>query len=190
MRFLRGLVKSIDKLNRGAYWVVGGATILACTLVFLDVILRYFFRAPTSFGYEASLWLTLIIAVVGGGYITQAHEHITVDILYLKMPERGKRAVNYLVYLTMIFLAIVMITYGGERVIYYFNRGTRSIGGMQIYLWIKWLVIPLSGALLLLQSISEIIKETVLIVTGTPLLSVKGDTEQPNVQINQGEGAN
>jgi len=191
LRFLKRLVTLIDKANRSMFWIVGAVCVVACTIIFVDVVLRYLFSTVTPFGYEATLWATLLIALLAGGYITQIHEHITVDILYLKMGRTGKQIINYLVYAIMIFVAVVMVVYGMERVLYYFERGTKSIGGMKIYLWIKWVVVPFSGLLLGLQSIAEIIKETYYLVTGSCLLPpiVKPDKveDSQNELMKEGE---
>ncbi len=170
MVFLKGFVRVMDRINRIMYWIVGVLVFLATALVFLDVILRYIFNTVTSFGFDATLWFTLIIALLAGGYITQIHEHITVDILYLKMGQSARRFIRYVTYAMIVFLALVMITYGGERVLYYFEKGSKSIGGMRLYLWVKWTIVPISGVLLLLQTISEFIKEIYYQVKGTFLV--------------------
>ncbi|GHU65810.1 C4-dicarboxylate ABC transporter permease [Clostridia bacterium] len=167
---IRQIMKGIDSCNRFLFWVVGISIIFATFLVFLDVILRYLFRTVTTFGYDLSIWMTAVIALIGGGYITLIREHIRVDIIYLKLSEKGQNIINLIVYMMILFLAVIMIGYGFERVAFYFDKGSVAMSGFNIYIWIKWLIVPISGIFLGMQAASEFIKDSYFLKTGQKMI--------------------
>ena len=100
----------LDRAVRG----IGEATSLvflaAVALTFYEVILRYFFNAPTTWVHEVSIFLTAAAFIVAGSYTLQRKDHIRISLVFDMLPARGRRlltVVNLLIALYFLCSAAV-----------------------------------------------------------------------------------
>ena len=81
----------LDRAVRG----IGEATSLvflaAVALTFYEVILRYFFNAPTTWVHEVSIFLTAAAFIIAGSYTLQRKDHIRISLVFDMLPARGRR---------------------------------------------------------------------------------------------------
>ena len=78
----------------------------AVALTFYEVVLRYFFNAPTTWVPEVSIFLTATAFIIAGSYTLQRKDHIRISLVFDKVSERTRRwltIVNSIV--TLYFLA-------------------------------------------------------------------------------------
>lgn len=177
MKLIKGYKKGMDAINKVLFWVMSILLIFMSFMMFYDVVARYIFSKQTSFGYDLNLWLTIVLAFLGGGYAIQTKEHIVVDVAYAKFPPRIKAIVNVVSGLGMLFLAYVLIRYGMQQTMLYYDRGSIAMSGFNIHLWIKWAIVPFGGILLALQSILYEIENIYMVITDIDLDApdAKGD---------------
>lgn len=97
--------------------VVGEKTsfvfLLAVALTFYEVVLRYFFNAPTTWVHEVSIFLTAAAFIIGGSYTLQRRDHIRISLVFDSAPPRVRHwlsVVNSIV--TVYFL--VALAYGAS----------------------------------------------------------------------------
>lgn len=166
MQLIHAYKKIMGAVNRALFWVMGILLIFMSLMLFYDVIARYFFSAQTSFGYDLNLWLTIVLAFLGGGYALQTKEHIVVDAAYAHFPSRMKAAVNIVSGVAILFLSYVLIKYGMMQVMTYYSRGSVAMSGFNIPIWIKWSIVPIGGVFLGLQGILYEIENIYAAVTG------------------------
>ena len=74
----------------------------AVALTFYEVILRYFFNAPTTWVHEVSIFLTAIAFIIAGSYTLQRKDHIRISLVFDKVSERTRH------WLTMVNLIITL----------------------------------------------------------------------------------
>ena len=74
----------------------------AVALTFYEVILRYFFNAPTTWVHEVSIFLTAIAFIIAGSYTLQRKDHIRISLVFDKVSERTRH------WLTMANLIITL----------------------------------------------------------------------------------
>lgn len=60
--------------------------LLAVALTFYEVVLRYFFNAPTTWVHEVSIFLTATAFIVGGSYTLQRRDHIRISLVFDSVP--------------------------------------------------------------------------------------------------------
>lgn len=125
-----------------------------------DVILRYFFGAPTVWAYETTWMIYAAFFVLSGGYTLLHGGHISVDVLFLKLKPRTQAL------LTAIYLLVLLLPFTIVIIIWSVPWAWHSTVALDCaehttwrpYLYpIKW-TMPIGFALLALQGISEIIK--------------------------------
>lgn len=60
--------------------------LLAVALTFYEVVLRYFFNAPTTWVHEVSIFLTAAAFIIGGSYTLQRRDHIRISLVFDAAP--------------------------------------------------------------------------------------------------------
>lgn len=158
-------------------------------LVVIEVFKRYALNAPTAWVFDASNMLYGTLFMMGGAY-TLAHDgHVRGDFLYGSWPPRRQAAVDLVLYIAFFLPGIAALTWSGWT---YFqdslaiHEQTFNADPLPVYPF-KFMI-PLAGALVLMQGISEIVRCVVCLKTGewTPRLK---DAEEADVVAQQLAGS-
>lgn len=116
------------------------------TLIFINVILRYFFGKPKSVLDEFSVYFVVWGTLIGIAVALRNNHHIKVDILYNALNIRVKRCVSIFANSLGLAFALFYTYFGFELVRNYVESGQRSTDS-QFPLWIVNLIMPISGLL-------------------------------------------
>lgn len=125
----------------------GGMLFIGLTMVFINVILRYFFSKPQSILDEFSVYFVVWGTMSGLSVALRNDHHIKVDMLYNYLPTRVKWCVSIFANCLGMAFAIFFVVYGAELVQNYIAYGQRSTDS-QFPLWIVNLIMPASGVML------------------------------------------
>lgn len=154
-------------------------------LVVAEVFKRYALNAPTAWVFDASNMLYGTLFMMGGAY-TLAHDgHVRGDFLYGSMKPRTQASIDFVLYVLFFLPGIAALTWSGWT---YFqdslsiHEQTFNADPLPVYPF-KFMI-PLAGAMVLMQGISEIIRCVVCIKTGewTPRIE---DAEESDVVAQQ-----
>ena len=128
------------------------------TLVVYEVIVRYFFNAPTCWSMEVTQYMFCAITMLTGGYCLFKDYHVRVDLFYPNMSPKTQAMVEIITYSLTIFLCMILIWLGGDEFMQVLLNKTHSDSIAALPIWPVWLMMPLGGLLLLLQVIVRYIK--------------------------------
>ena len=81
-------MRLIDELNRVLGERLCYLYLIAVAITAYEVVLRYLFNAPTSWGFELTILLCAICYLMSGGYVTLQRRHVAITALYELMPAR------------------------------------------------------------------------------------------------------
>jgi TRAP-type mannitol/chloroaromatic compound transport system permease small subunit len=137
-------------------WIVLPLT----AIVAYDVILRKLYRS-TLWVYDTSLWLYSAMFLIGCTWVLKEHAHIRVDVIYEKYSPRAKAIFEVCTYLMLFFPVIVMLFVSGSSYAWEsFRDNEISINSpWNPIIWPFKAIAPVAWLLLLLQGISDFIKE-------------------------------
>ena len=83
--------------------------VLAAMQVCFEVVLRYAFNAPTSWGLELSTYLCGATYILSGGYASIFDAHIRVDLFYNRFSQRTRAIVDLVFcYPLLLFMIAVL----------------------------------------------------------------------------------
>lgn len=133
----------------------GGMLFIGLSLVFLNVILRYFFNNPQSLLDEFSVYFVVWGIMAGLAVALRNDHHIKVDMLYNYLPLHVKRYVSIFANCLGLAFAVFFVIYGIELVQNYIAFGQRSTDS-QFPLWIVNLIMPASGVMLGIRFIEKL----------------------------------
>lgn len=166
-------------------WLIVVLMLLVCAEVFK----RYALNAPTAWIFDANNMLYGTLFMMGGAY-TLAHDgHVRGDFLYGSMKPRTQALLDLVLYFLFFLPGIAALTWAGWT---YFNDSwsihEQTFNADPIPLYPFKFVIPLAGAIVLMQGIAEMIRCVVCLRTGawTPRLR---DAEEADVVAQQLAGS-
>ena len=89
--------------------VVGGAMLVALMLLTVaDVVLRFALGRPIRGTFELTELAMVAVALLGLGYAQHLGEHITIGLLYERLPAGWRRALDVLAGLTSLLLTVAI----------------------------------------------------------------------------------
>ena len=80
------VLKLIDEKLEEIFLVI--ILIAAVVIVAMQVVTRYIFKIPLPWSEEIARYLFLWLTWVGASYATKERKHVSIDLVYEKLPER------------------------------------------------------------------------------------------------------
>jgi TRAP-type mannitol/chloroaromatic compound transport system permease small subunit len=163
------ILRLIDGIS---YWSGKACSwlIVALTLVVsIEVFKRYILNAPTAWIFDFNNMLYGTLFMMCGAYALALGGHVRADFIYLYLRPRVQACLDLLLYLLFFVPGVLALIYAG----YGFAAESWQIGehstvtaeGPPVYHFKT--VIPIAGALLMLQGIGEIVRCVLCIRSGT-----------------------
>lgn len=163
---LRKVVRMIDSLGTGVANCVKWLIPFLVLITIFDVVLRYFFQAPTLWARELVSLLFGPMWMLTGAYLLITDEQVRMDLLFHRFSIR-KKAIFDLITFTLFFY------YFGAMFFYAWqdwwstlvnNEHTRSV--WRPVLWPFKLAIPVGVSLLLIAGVGKYIRDLYTAITG------------------------
>jgi TRAP-type mannitol/chloroaromatic compound transport system permease small subunit len=172
-------------VGKAAAWLIVVLMLVVCAEVFK----RYALNAPTAWIFDVNNMLYGTLFMLGGAY-TLAHDgHVRGDFFYGNMKPRTQAWLDLVLYIVFFLPGIVALTWAGWT---YFSESLamreQTFNATPIPLYPFKFVIPVAGAIVLMQGLSEILRCVVCIRTGiwTPRLK---DAQESDVVAQQLAGS-
>ncbi len=158
----------IDHVSIWAGKLFAWAVVLLTGVVCYEVFMRYVVRSPTGWAYDMGYILYGTLFIMAGAYALATQSHVRADVVYRLLPIRVQASIDLILYLVFFLPAVVALVYAG----YKFAQVSWMMGERSPYspmgppLYHFKALIPISGALLALQGVAEIIRSGITIATG------------------------
>ena len=163
MPFMKRFLQTIDAINAWVGNFLSYFLFAFFALLFIEVILRYFFNSPTVWANELAQMLFGTYAILGGGYILLTGGHGNVDIVYSRFSIKTRAALDIVTSLLFFLFCGMLLTYGGSLAWDSLSRFEHSQSAWNPPLYPAKLMIPLAAALLLLQGITKLIRDLLIL---------------------------
>jgi TRAP-type mannitol/chloroaromatic compound transport system permease small subunit len=150
---------AIDRLNDRIGAIATWLVLIACVVSAGNAFMRWGFSLSSNAWLELQWYLFAGMVMLGGGYTLRMNEHVRVDTLYSRYPERVRVWIDLLgavFFLLPMAIAIGWLSWPLFAGSYAIGETSGNAGGL-----IRWpvkLLIPVGFFLLTLQALSEIIK--------------------------------
>lgn len=150
--------------GKAAAWLIIGLTGLVC----VEVFKRYIMNMPTAWIFDASNMLYGTLFMIGGAYTLAQNGHVRGDFLYSSMKPRTQATLDLVLYIAFFLPGIGALAYAGWDYAadsWRINEHSNvTADGPPVYHFKT--VIPIAGALLLLQGAAEIMRCVMCLKTG------------------------
>ena len=178
---IQTLLHSADHISTWVGKAFSWLIVALMLLVVVEVFKRYALNAPTAWVFDASNMLYGTLFMMGGAY-TLAHDgHVRGDFFYGRFKPRTQAWLDLVLYVMFFLPGIGALTWAGWT---YFSESLamneQTFNATPIPVYPFKFVIPVAGAIVMLQGLSEILRCVVCLRTGqwTPRLK---DAEEMDV---------
>jgi len=157
---LAAMARRIDQIaiwsGRLAAWLVIPMVLSLC----YEVVARYVFNAPTQWAYDMTFMLYGSFFMLGSAFTLQRKGHVRTDSFYSNWSPRRQAGVDLACYVLMYLpFAAVFAVVGWEYFVKaWVTNETFVSSAWQPITWPFKLTMPLTGVLLLIQGLSEVLK--------------------------------
>ncbi|MEW2923110.1 TRAP transporter small permease [Muricauda sp. ANG21] len=126
--------------------------------VLWQVLTRYVVGSPSSYTDELARYLMIWLGVLGAAYVSGRNMHVAIDVLPRKANTKTQKRLMIIVNVLIIIFALTAFIVGGIRLVYIsFMLGQQS-PSLQIPLAVVYMVIPISGFLIIYYKTSDLLK--------------------------------
>ncbi len=125
--------------------------------VLWQVLSRYVLSSPSSFTDELAGFLLIWVGILGAAYVAGQRQHLAIDLLIQKSSISNQKKLNNIINICIAIFSLSVMVVGGMWLVITRFQFNVSSAALQIPLGYVYLVMPLSGLLMLYYSIYFII---------------------------------
>ena len=144
--------------------VLGGTLIIIMSVMVLNVLWQVFTRfvmgTPSSFTDELARYLMIWVGILGAAYAAGKDMHVAIDVLPQRFSKETQKKLSVTVKIIVMLFALSAMVIGGSRLVYVTYVLEQLSPALQIPLAYVYLVIPISGLLVIYYKIMDILKPT------------------------------
>jgi len=157
---LEKVVHSIENLSVWVGRAVGWCILILTFSVTYEVFVRYVLNAPTVWVFDMMVQMYGALFLMAGPYALAQDAHVRGDVLYRLFSVRWQARLDFVLYLLFFFPGMLALFWYGWEIASdswrYKEVSWNSPARIQIY-YFKTLI-PVAGALLMLQGLAELIR--------------------------------
>lgn len=159
MPFLLHFSRLIDNVNarlgHGLPWLI----LLAVLLAAGNALVRKIFQVSSNALLEIQWYLFAAVFLLGAGHVLLGNAHVRIDILSVRLSPRTRSWIDVFgIVLFLIPFCLMLIWMSWPLAVNAWTSGEMSQNAGGLVRWPVWLLLPTGFGLLLLQSLSELIK--------------------------------
>ena len=165
---MKSVIHAIESLN---IWIgrAFGWCILVLTLsVSYEVFVRYVLNAPTVWAFDMMVQMYGALFIMAGPYALAQDSHVRADVVYRLLPVRWQARIDFVLYILFFFPGMLALFWFGAEIASdswrYQEVSWNSPARIQIYFFKT--LIPVAGALLIVQGIAECMRCYLAMKTG------------------------
>lgn len=147
--------KAVDKALEWVLIVLMGYAVLN---VLWQVFTRFVLQNPSSVTEELARYLLIWVGILAAGYGAGKRAHLAIDLLPLMLEGDRRRALEVVIQVVMAAFALFVMVIGGIRLVSITLYLDQTSAALQMKLGYVYLVLPITGLLILFYTILNIIE--------------------------------
>ncbi len=165
---VQGVLHTIDGISTWVGKAFSWLMMILMTVVCIEVFKRYILNAPTAWIFDAENMLYGTCFMLCGAYTLAQNAHVRGDFLYSSMRPRTQALLDLVLYIVFFIPGIAALIYSG----WIFAHESWSINEHSTVtadgppVWQFKFMIPLAGALVMVQGVAEIVRCVICLRTG------------------------
>ncbi len=148
--------KIVNIVTKYLSWFLMALMALIVLDVTWQIFTRFVMQNSSSWTEEMARFLLIWIGLLGGSYALHTRMHLGIDILTYKLVGKKKQVVEVIIYSFVALFALVIMVIGGFKLVNMTFQLKQISASMGIKMGYIYIVIPLSGMLMIFYSIAFI----------------------------------
>lgn len=120
--------------------------------VLWQVATRFLLRNPSSFTEEIARYLLVWVGVLGAAYAVGQRIHLAIDLLPARLEGRAKAMLELFIETCIFIFAALVLVVGGTGLVWLTLDLGQTSAALQLPLGLVYLVLPISGLLMMFYS--------------------------------------
>jgi TRAP-type mannitol/chloroaromatic compound transport system permease small subunit len=184
-KLLQGVEAFSTWIGKAFAWLIVALMLMVC----VEVVKRYILNMPTAWVFDVSNMMYGTLFMMAGAYALAHDAHVRGDFLYGSMKPRRQAALDLVLFVAFFLPGIIALTWSGWV---YANDALKihetTFNATPLPIWPFKFIIPIAGATVLVQGISEMLRCIMCLRTGdwTPRLD---DAQEIDVVEQQLKGS-
>ena len=154
--------RAIDWLSNASGVFVALWTVNAVVFYFYEVVMRYVFNMPTIWVHESSYLLFGMQYLLTGAFAHLHGSHVRVDIVYIKLPMRGRVGMDILTSVFFFIFALALMGTAWTFMLSSMGMNEISLETWGIQYWPVKMMMFIGAVLLFLAGLSKLIKDIMI----------------------------
>ncbi len=186
---IQKLMHGVDSLSTWVGKAFAWLIVALMVMVVIEVFKRYILNMPTAWVFDVSNMMYGTLFMMCGAYALAQDGHVRGDFLYGNFKPRTQATLDLVLYAVFFLPGVLALTWAGWR---YFGDSLRmketTFNATPLPIYPFKFIIPLAGAVVLVQGLSEMLRCVVCLRTGewTPRLA---DAQEADVVAQQLAGS-
>jgi len=179
---MKSVIHAIESLNIWVGRAFGWCILILTLSVSYEVFVRYVLNAPTVWAFDMMVQMYGALFLMAGPYALAQDSHVRADVVYRFFPVRWQARIDFVLYIVFFFPAMLALFWYGWEIAAdswrYKEVSWNSPARIQIYFFKT--LIPVAGALLIIQGISECMRCILAMKSGVwlPRMEDARETEE------------
>lgn len=150
------LRKKVDKILANILIFIMSVMVIN---VLWQVFTRYIMGDPSSFTDELARYLMIWIGILGAAYVSGKNMHVAINVLPEKFSKSTQKRIAIFVDILIVVFVFSAFIIGGIRLVYISYTLGQHSPSLQIPLAVVYLVLPLSGLLIIYYKTSDLLNK-------------------------------
>jgi TRAP-type mannitol/chloroaromatic compound transport system permease small subunit len=158
----------VDRFNAAVGKFFAWAIVVLMFSICYEVVARYAFSAPTTWSYDVSYMLYGTLFMTSGAYVLSRNGHVRGDFLYKSWSQRSQAVMDLVLYILFFFPGVLALVFAGYTFAEFswMIREHSSFSPVPVPVYPFKTLIPITGLLLAVQGVVEVVRCIVCIRTG------------------------
>lgn len=170
MQTLVKFFRKIDLVNEWIGRVICWLIVVMFIIICFEIFMRYVLGMPTIWVHETAGFLLIYAGMLGGGYTLLHKGHVNVDILYARIPDRGRAILDLCTWLLFYAFVIVIMWKGSQMAWTAIERLERTNTFWRPPEYPIKAIVPIGAFLAFLQGLPKTAHDLALAITGRELV--------------------
>lgn len=162
---LTAVCDRIDALNEGVGWLLGPVIVFVSVSILYEVVSRGVFSVATLWVNEGTVYASAAVYLLAGGYAALHRRHVRIDAIFGLLSETARKRLDLIALPFLIGYALTLVVVGGQMAFSSLLQGESTGTPWNPPIWPLKFCIPLAGILLLLQVLSNTLRDLGVVET-------------------------
>ena len=146
---------AITTLNRWLFNATVWLMAVVVPVMLYEVVMRYFFNAPTVWGMELAVLLFGPYCLFGGPYLLHRKGHVALDLVRQRLSKRWVRRLDLVNYPVIVVFCGILLYFSAPAAWSAWSYSETSFSAWNPPIWPVKAAVPVALALMLLQALAE-----------------------------------